>query len=343
MKPKIPSLKFHLGSSTSPPSQNPKVIIPQPNESKKRKSGDETTSLSSSKKLKFGAADHSPANPSASRSPHYGQNSMYAAVMNGPTLSPQGQVPPTSYSGNQASQAPPPPPDLRSPPAPPPYANGYNSCVSHQNGYIPQLPPQTFQPPYTTNGAHQTGYRSHQGTHQAYQSNHQPQNTGWSARYTPPHQAPNQQTYGPPSPSQNPFANSFDRQRPPSSHSGGNMPSPMKNGPILSPPPHTPSASDQMWTQSLQPNGYTNNQALLPTGSPTISPRKQQSPPISFAMQQPSSSPVTHQPPLPPNAPSSPGFSPTKHSPPQVLNPTHNLSDKIPVLPPATNLLPSST
>ena len=268
-----------------------------------------------------------------------GQNGMHAAIMNGPTLSPQGQLPRESiYAGNQEEsfltrRAYPdaPPPGLRSPPSPPPYANGHNSHVSPQNGHVPQLPPQAFAAPFTN------------GT---YQGSHQPQSPGWSARYIPTQQPQRAQAYGPPPPSQNPFTNSFDRQLPPSSRSVHKVASPVMNGPSLSPSQHNPPSSNLQHHQSPRyqtshMNGPPSNEPLSATGSSALSPVKQSSPPAaSKTMPLPSSSPVTQKPSLPNNTPSSPGLSPTKHSPPRAT-PIHGVAGTPAVIAPVAQLSPS--
>lgn len=270
--------------------------------------------------------------------------------MNGPQLSPQGQVPRSIYAGNQEdsfySRRPSHPETSRHSPGPsaatPGYANGHGyNPYANQNGYsgyVPQLPANAFQSPYAGNAPHGA---------------HQPQNVGWSARYTPPHQAPYGQPYGQPPPSTNPYVNSFDRQRPGSSHSTKNVLSPIKNGPSLSPPQHSPAALNTQHYQTPQANQasysknstYTNgaspHQPIPPTGPPAYSPVKQQSPPapLSAMHQLPSSSPVAHQPPLKNNAPASPGFSPTKHSPPHHAPAI--ATSTLTVLQPAPQLAPS--
>ena len=329
-KPKIPSLKFHIGSSSSPPSQQPKIVVPAANEAKKRKPSDESSRLPPSKKFKPVNTNRYGLHRFPAKAPQNGQNGMHAAVMNGPTLSPQGQLPRSIYSGNQEESffsrrmypdSAAPPPGLRSPPGPPAYSNGYNHHVSPQNEYVPRLPPQAFQSPYTANGG--------------YQGSTQPQNVGWSARYA------SSQPYGPPPPSQNPFANSFDRQRPTSSDSNHNVPSPVKDGPSLSPPQHSPGAFNPPPYQTPRANGVSQHQSLPATGPPAYSPVKQQSPPTAAALNPPSSSPVTHQPPLQNNAPPSPGYSPTKHSRPRQATPGHKNPGTPAVLPPAPNLSPN--
>lgn len=333
-KPKIPSLKFHVGSSSSPPQQKPKVVISSANEGKKRKPSEERSQLPLSKNFKPANSNNHYAQ--SVYHPH-GHNGMHAAVMNGPTLSPQGQLPRQSiYAGNQEEsfltrRAYPeaPPPGLRSPPAP--LANGSSSHVSPQNGYVPQLPSQSFQSPYA-NGAHQSG--------------HQPHDVGWSARYTPPHQPQHAQAYGPPPQSQSPFTNSFDRQRQPSSHATHNVPSPVKNGASSSPPQPSLPAKYPPHHQSPQyqtphTNGARPNQPIPAIGSPALSPIKQQSPPASSKkMQLPSTSPVALKPRLQNTVPSPPGLSPTKHSPPRAA-PLHGAASTPAAIPPVTQLSPS--
>ncbi|KAL2048982.1 hypothetical protein ABVK25_010734 [Lepraria finkii] len=355
-KPKIPSLKFHLGSSSSPPSQKQKAAVSRANGTKKRKSSEEPNHLPPTKMFKPVDGSRQASNPHLPQQPHNGQNGqngMHATVMNGPTLSPQGQVPHAIYSGNQEESffsrrqypnAPQPPPGLRSPPGPPAYANGYTHHTQHMNGnvynnaHVPQLPQQNFQSPES--------YPSPYAANGSYGS-HQPQNVGWSARYTPPHQAHPQQAHGPP-PSQNPFANSFDRQRPASSHSPSTVPSPVKNGPSLSPPQHSLPEYNLTYqtphiNQTPYANGNSPHQALPPTGPPAYSPVKHPSPPSVAppAKHPPSSSPIAHQPPLQNNAPASPGFSPTKHSPAHQPAPGYGMASNPTVLLPAPQRSPS--
>ncbi len=300
-------------------------------------SSEERSQLPPSKKFKpVDSKTYHPQNAHHPRATQNGQQGMHAAVMNGPTLSPQGQLPRQAvYAGNQEESfftrrtyQDAPPPGLRSPPGPPAYANGYNNHVSPQNGYVPQLPPQAFPSPYA-NGASQGSHQSH--------------NPGWSARYTPPQQT---QAYGPPPPSQNPFTNFIDRQRPPSSHSTHNVPSPVKNGPSLSPSQHSPPSYQPSHYQSPQyqtphTNGASSNHPLAATGPPALSPIKQQSPPTaSKALNLQASSPVAQKPPLQNDAPSSPGLSPTKHSPPRTT-PGHGVIGTPAVIPPVAQLSPS--
>ena len=334
-KPKIPSLKFNIGSSASPPLEKPQVIIPGANEGRKRKSTDADAHLPPMKKYKPVNNKPQALNPSLARplqNGHRDHNAMHATVMNGPTLSPQGQVqssaPRNIYAGNEQQsflsrrQYPEPAPQsgLQSPLTPHAYANGYTN-QANGTGYVPQLPPGAFQSPYANNGP---------------SSNiPQPPTVGWSARYTPPQQPHHQQTYGPPPPALNPFANTFERQRPSSSHSTHNIPSPVKHKSSPSSSQHDSSY------QTPQANGVSPHNPLPPTGPPAYSPVKQQSPSAAPPLHHASSSPATHQPPLKANGPSSPGFSPTKHSPPRQIQPGHGITGTPAVLPPAPQLSPS--
>ena len=327
-KPKIPSLKFHIGSSSSPPSQKTKAVAaPGANEGRKRKSNDGDVHMPPLKKYK-------PVNskPQASDSGRSGlqngnasQNGLHTPYMNGSTSVPPGQVrvPIDLYAGNQ-ERNPYSTSSIQSPQKPAAYVNGYAS-PNNNNSYVPQLPMQAFQTPHTSNGSNANG--------------HQAQNVGWSARYTPPQQPQHQQSHNPLPPALNPFANSFDRQRPISSHSNANVPSPLKQIPPLSPPQYNGPVMSPPPFQTPQTNGVLNHQPLPPTGPPAYSPVKQPSPKTTHAIgHQPSSSPVTRQPPLHANRPPSPGFSPTKHSPPRQPPPGHGTPA---VLPPAPQLSPS--
>ena len=359
-RPKIPSLKFHIGSSASPPNQEPKISIPGVNDATKRKSTEESARLPLEKQAKPVRESPVPNSSPNGQNGHYahaGSTGMHSAVMNGPALSPQGQLPPSIYAGNREgslldrrpySEANRPLPPT-SPAEDPPQANGYSPAYNPYTspngftGYVPQLPPNAFQSPYTGNARY---------------NNQQPKNVGWSARYTPPQQpppSPYSHAYGPPPPQNNPYANSFDRQRPSSSHSTNNVASPMKSGserplPQYSPQPfkpqlyQTPQAQNatQQPNQTPYTNGASTHQPLPPTGRLAYSPVKHQSPPAQPSIiGHPSSSPVAQQPPLQNNTPTSPGFSPIKHSPPQ---PSHELAPGPPaVLPPAPQLNPSGS
>lgn len=104
-KPKIPTLKFHVNHSTSPHSQKTDKASKLVDRPEKRKSTDDKTGLPPTKKFKT-IDDHrkrehllNGVGPKASD-----QGAMHHPVMNGSTMSLQGQqvsfVPPTLYAGN---------------------------------------------------------------------------------------------------------------------------------------------------------------------------------------------------------------------------------------------------
>ena len=231
---------------------------------------------------------------------------MHQTMMNGPTLSPQGQLSYPPNHGTSSAQAASPPPGLRSPPGPPAYTNGYTNNVNYQNGYTPRT---------NYNFSEAQASKSNGTTH--YHMS--PPNAAWSASYETPRPAytPNQATPVPPS--ANPFHNSFDRQRPGSSHS------PMMNGPVLSPAQSSYSPANNVYPPSVGAvtTGLPSQTYSLPPPLPP--PVKQQSsPPTTTANHLPSSSPTTG-PNLHREAPPSPGLSPTKHSSPRPapLKPSH--------------------
>lgn len=255
--------------------------------------------------------------------PLNGEDSMRQVMMNGPTLSPQGQIPPPYGSGptNQPAQ---PPPGLRDLSGRPSSSNDATHPVGQQNGYY--LESTTI----SLNAAPPAPNRINQGSEKSSPA-------GWSARYssshtTQPAERPPQYSPAPP----NPFLNSFERQRPTSSHATYNIPSPTKNHSPLSP---SQTGDNAVHSQVPHVNGTPAHQ--LPPATPQLpsySPIKQQSSPSMPAIQQSPSSP-NNRPHLHQNAPSSPGFSPTKQSPPRTFGPSEITST--PVLPPVENLSPS--
>lgn len=264
-----------------------------------------------------------------SQSHHQSPKGMHATVLNGPTLSPQGQgppkMPPSLFAGNQpynASQG------SQSPATAPAYTKSYSKTPSQQNQYSHQ-PRHPYQSSMA-NGNAQVSPRPLQGSHQppqqyqyAAQSNQQ---VGWSARYMPP-QTP--QNLGP---------------LPATSHSRPNTQSPSRQGPSQT------STQDDLRTFGDQSNnahqtsGSQTQTSLPTTGSHSISPTKHASPQTASAMGLPLSSPTIHQPPLQPTGPRSPGISPVKHSPPLPTAPTTGISnDSNPTaIPPVAQFSPNS-
>ncbi|KAL8805647.1 MAG: hypothetical protein Q9200_005336 [Gallowayella weberi] len=310
-KPKIPPLKFHLGSSSSPPNQKTNHAA---NESKKRKSIGGGGQMPPLKRFKP-VEGHTPAAaPSQPEHPNMTQHGMHQVVMNGPTLSPQGQM---QYQQGPHLTRTAPPPGLRSPPGPPAYVNGYANHGNPSSGYAHQG--QTGRP------SHHSATHSVNGSAQV--NGHQPASQD-QAMETP------QRVYHPPQSNPNPHFNTFDRQKHTPSHATNNIPAPVKSTPVVSSPinyENTPKLSPYI-------NGMSATTPNLPAALPP--PVKQQASPPPRALHPSSSSPINH-PPLHNNAPSSPGFSPTKQSPPR---PPPSLGiNATPVLPPVANLVPSPT
>ncbi|KAL8866083.1 MAG: hypothetical protein Q9174_006503 [Haloplaca sp. 1 TL-2023] len=303
-KPKIPPLKFHLGSSSSPPTQKTQHAA---NDSKKRKSVD-GGQLPPLKKFKPVDNYNRPIVGGHLGSTGSGPNGMHQAFMNGPTLSPQGQV--QQYQGDLTAQSGP-PPGSRSPAGPPAYVNGYHNHGNQHDDSVNQGPvgTSTLEPHFhMANGA---GHVS----------------SGYEA-----HQTPQRRLSQTPS-GQDPFLNTFERQRPNSSHTTNNVPSPVKKTPVMSSP-----AFNHENTPRLSP--YTNGTMPTPSNLPAALPPpvKQQASPPPPALHPPSSSPI-NGPSLHHDGPPSPGFSPIKHSPPRAT-PSLDFGGA-PVLAPITTLAPS--
>lgn len=310
-KPKIPPLKFHIGSSSSPPNQKTNNTA---NDSKKRKSIGEGGQMPPLKKFKPVETQPSPAASCGPIHSNLGQDGMHQAIMNGPTLSPQGQI--SNHRSTNAAE-PVPPPGLRSPPGPPAYSNGYTNHVQLSNGYSKQQSSgsPSYQPrPHPENGVAQINGNA---------------NTHFPTQFTP-EQTP-QRPIHQPSNAQDPYLNTFDRVRPGSSN-GLNISTPANVSSNLSSSPiyqNTPKLSPYV-------NGISSTTPNLPAALPP--PVKQQMSPPPRSLHLPSSSPINH-PPLHNNAPSSPGFSPTKQSPPRP--PSSIGAGNTPVLPPVAKLAPS--
>lgn len=292
LKPKIPSLKFHTVSASSPPSQKGKD---QENQAKKRES-DENGPLPPTKKFRHveinGNHPHQ-SSPFSPGRPHLGQNGLHNGIMAGPTLSPQGQVNVSDRSTSNGLTATSPPPGLRSPPGPPAYSNGYTHHVSPQNGYAPRA--------YTQSpiALLDHGIRARNSS----------QNAAWSATYQSRESSNLPQQAQPVPPSANPFHSSFDRQRPNSAVS------PMANGPALFPSQQAYSPANVSNVCMPTTNGLPSQTYSLPPPLPP--PVKHQSPPPPPSTNYvPSSSPTTG-PNLQSQAPPSPGLSPTKHDSPR--------------------------
>ncbi|MCJ1407633.1 hypothetical protein MMC19_001704 [Ptychographa xylographoides] len=301
-KPKIPPLKFRLGASSSPPSDKSTIHVSS-DRPPKRKSVDlepGTVRQPPMKKFKpyFAPLGSHVANGSTAQ--RGTSADMQRSIMNGPTLSPQGQMTPHQGANGQ----PLPPPGLASSSQPPHYRNGQfhpgaeMGPATNVNGY------PLYRTPYATDGD--------DAMRQFSQA------------------------------SQNPFHNSFHRQRPVSSHSNNGLHSPLKTRPSMSPTQGSHDIGPLAFPPSVSNTPHSNG---LPPYQPTIGAH---SSPYTGTRPFPSSSPATSFPPpsspiIPPPSPDSQaplsGLSPSKQSPPRTsLN--HNITGT-PIMPPAAQLLPS--
>ncbi|KAI4127381.1 MAG: hypothetical protein LQ347_004626, partial [Umbilicaria vellea] len=304
-KPKIPALKFRIGSSSSPPSDKTIRVNGGGSEIRIRKAEDGHPHLPPVKKFSHVHVQAHHVNHPTHGQPPSALDGMHGGLMNGPTLSPHGQLPLPPHSNGHVTQSAPPPPGLASPPRPASYTNGYAQHVPQPNGYASRSYPQPNPSlPNTPLGATHT---SHGSPGSVLHAQHPPILSVQSP--------------------QNPFLNSFDRQRPSSSHSTHNLPSPMKNRPSMSPTQGNLETS-AIVNPANQPNTI-HTPSHLPAAAPTpgFSPTKQLSPPAP-PMQAPASSPL-----IPPlfqqqqNPPSSLGLSPTKHSPPRPPQSVPSIAD----------------
>ena len=268
-----------------------------------------------------------PANPFAPGPSPVSENKMHKMIMNGPTLSPQGQVPPPSQQRSQVSHGIPPPPGLRSPPAPAAYSNGYTHHVGQQNGYKLDAQISSRALPPGINGVGENGSKQ--------------TNPGWSASYSPPqpHLPPHQTPQYPPSGS--PYLNSIPRQPPSTPHATNNVGSPSKPHTLKSPLESNQQPSLPSFPTHSHSNGSPLQQPSPIFQPPAHSPIKQQSSPPPQPPLPPSSSP-TAPPSLQKRGPSPPGLSPTKHSSPRPAPPPgHDLAASKPVMSPVIQPLSS--
>ena len=316
-KPKIPALKFRLGSSSSPPSDKTVQTNGLASPSKRHHEADEPSQLPPTKKFKHVGAPHTM--PEARQISN--DTLMHQKVMNGPRLSPQGQSPSIQ---------------------PPPLGNGYSTQgTSNPTSYTsPQLDAQGIVSP-RQHGPATNGYRHETQTYSPPHSSYQPQMSAqanaWSDMHPAPrtsYQSQNQHIARPPPPEQNPFNNTFDRQQPKFSQPSKDLPSPMHNRPSMSPTQGNRDVGQLAYPQGMAPNGGISPHKSPNTyTSPTVHPRV-----LSSPLGLPSSSPVM-APPLSVHHQSTSGLSPSKHSPPRPTS-SHSVSNT-PIMPPAANLSPS--
>ena len=226
--------------------------------------------------------------------PNLGQYSLHDRIMNGPTLSPQGQVNVLNGQTSNAFLSTSPPPGLRSPPGPPAYANGYTHHVSHQNGYAPH----TYTEGPTTLVDNDDRARN------------SPLNTAWAETYQTSQSAITPQQAQPVPPSANPFHNSFGR------HVPNSVLSPLAGGSALSSTRQNYTTANGSNIHLPTPNGLPSQTYSLPPPLPP--PVKHQSPPPAPTQKHILSSSPTTGPNLEPQVPPSAGFSPTKRASPRA-------------------------
>lgn len=263
-KPKIPTLKFHLNASSSPPSHKAKDV--ELNGLKKHKSGDKVSNMPPLKKFKPPVIHHPQSSDSLGPlQPQGAQDCMHKTMMNGPTLAPYGQISSLTYGNGNSAHLAQPPPGLRSPPGPSAYSNGYSEHDPHQYGHSKTY---SSTPSEVLNIASQTNNKS--------------PSPGWSARYSPHESAQTPQR--PPNPKiQTPDLPSFPTN---SADHPIFPPTPPANGTKAS--PHPPPAYSPVKQQPSPPRPPLQ----LPSTSPTDHPQLQQNPPSS-----PGLSPTKQSPP----------------------------------------------
>lgn len=329
-KPKIAPLKFKLGSSSSPPAAEKlsgTIDVNGDHTTKKRKSDGSEEGPSTLPPLKKFKPYYAPATSNGVSSSNGHEpaksNGMHQSIMNGPTLAPQGQMA-AALGVNGVHQ---PPPGLASPSHASNYPNGYYpQSQANQTGHLsqPRGRPTTLPDPFQgASGSASTC------------------SNGYGVHHTPyGNQVTHDQAHNPPSP-QNPFYNSFNSQRPVSSHLAQGLGSPMKNRPSMSPTQGNMkggSLAYQSPSGGANSNGlspYRSGAASHPAGYAGQTPRHKTSPAASFG---PSSSPII-PPPSAQSPGSSAGISPLKHSPPRPAS-SYSVSGT-PVMPPAAHLFPS--
>ncbi|MCJ1286241.1 hypothetical protein MMC26_005586 [Xylographa opegraphella] len=325
-KPKIPPLKFKVGSSSSPPSDKSILYVNGDNQSTKRKlseSEHDPTRMPPSKMFKpyFAPATGKIGQNSNVEHPTKSEQ-MHQSFMNGPTLAPQGQLP--SPQGTNGYHVP--PPGLVSPVRP----GSYGSNV-HQN----RLP--TSSPPYQPQSSLANGTRlSSAGFSGAVRPNGY--HTALSPQYSQheKHQPSSSTGY------QDPFHNSFERQHPVSSQLASDIVSPRKDRSSIvlaqeksdvGPLSLSPSASE-----ALNGTGLPHYRPASATHPSAYSPQKAHYSPAPATPFTSSSSPL-----IPPLISQSnmamSGLSPSKNSPPRPP-PDHGVS-RTPIMPPAAHLFPS--
>ncbi|MCJ1387537.1 hypothetical protein MMC18_000380 [Xylographa bjoerkii] len=324
-KPKIPPLKFKVGSSSSPPSDKSTIYVNGDNQSKKRKSTESEHDTIRMPPMKMFKPYFAPPTGNGGQG-SYMQHStksdqMHQSFMNGPTLAPQGQLrSPHGMNGYHA-----PPPGLVSP----------DRAASHGDGtpqnHLHASPLLNKSQSLLANG---TGLSS-QGLSGAASTN------GHYTASSQTQQHENHQIYSLTG-SRDPFHNSFDRQHPVSSHLPSDAFSPLKDRSSMSPAQGNgdvgPFSSSPSVISPPNGSGLPPYRPVSTTYPSTYSPQILHQSPSTATPFGSSSSPLI-PPPISRSDISVPGLSPSKNSPPRPFT-NHGISGT-PIMPPAAHLYPS--
>ena len=286
-KPKIPTLKFHFGSSAT----NGKDVESDIAQGEKRKSMEDKSDASTPKKVKLNNKPKKPkADLNGQRPPLSEQNVMHQLFLNGPKLSPHGQqtatFPAPLYAGNTS-----PPADSVSQAKAPGYITGNYGYTGRQSASKSKSsPPQGRDQPFSDQQP--TAQPSPGGPYASHHLNLYPQN-----HYSTPQ--PQSGTY---QPYHNTFATLFSSYQPrPDSQSNQPYQPPAKNESPRGPKPgvqpqvttsqtasshqrSVPSAQDPFANSFKRlPSQQSPKQNLPPAlqKAPTLSPPQQQKVPVS--------------------------------------------------------------
>ena len=248
-------------------------------------------------------------------------NQMHHSFMNGPTLAPQGQLPPPQDTNGYHV----PPPGLVSPAGPISYSNGV-----HQNHLFTSLPPNQSQ----SSLANGTGLSS-EGFLGAVRPTGYPTALSPQTSHYEKHQLYSTE-------SRDPFHNSFDRQHPVSSQSPNDIVTPRKVRSSISPAQgHSnvgPFSFSPSTTKAPGDTGLPPYRPASATHPSYYSPQKVHPSPSAATLFTSSSSPLI-PPPISQSNICMSGLSPSKNSPPRP--PANHGVSRTPIMPPAAHLFPS--
>ncbi|MCJ1382645.1 hypothetical protein MMC17_005758 [Xylographa soralifera] len=325
-KPKIPPLKFKIGSSSSPPSDKSTIYVNGDNQSKKRKSSESEHDTIRLPPIKMFKPYFAPSTGKGAQVPNmeYSTKSdqMHQSFMNGPTLAPQGQIP--SPQGTNGYHVP--PPGLVSPARPLSYSNG-----AHQNHLLTSLPPNQSQSSLVNGSG-----LSSEGFSGALRP------IGYPIALSPQTSQDEKHQLYSSTGSQDPFHNSFDRHHLVSSRLPNDTISLLKDRSSISPAQGNsdfgPFSFSPSATRTPNGNGLSPYRPASATHPSAYSPQKVLHSPKTATPFASSSSPLI-PPPISQSNISVSGLSPSKNSPPRPP-PNHGAS-RTPIMPPAAHLFPS--